>query len=70
MGRFQKPKENAQSINKPTGIKPMKVSQVAHIVDKNSRTIAKICQLLEISQRHPNPQAIDIDGHISKKIGK
>lgn len=69
MVRFQKGKENAQTVNKPKA-KPMKVAEIAHVVDKNSRTIAKICQLLEIMQRHPKPEEIDVDGHVLKKIGK
>eukprot|EP01041_Mallomonas_annulata_P000311 gene311-567_t len=47
----------------------LKLTDAAHLVDKNSRTIIKLFQLLEVSQS-PGAAVVDCDGAISRRIEK
>jgi hypothetical protein len=48
MGRYPKGFTAQVAKNQKQGpvVKPKKIHEIAHIVDKNSKTLAKICQLL------------------------
>jgi phage regulator Rha-like protein len=62
-------KKSKQDVNSSNKQSLMKSNEAAHMVDKNSRTIVKILQLIELNQR-AGAQENDKDGLIIKKIEK
>jgi len=52
MGRGRTPRKHTPRAvaNAETEAGKLKISQAAHLVEKNSRTITKICQLLQLAE--------------------
>ena len=50
--------------------KELNLTQASHLVDKNSRTMVKLCQLLEVQKKDDTNDKIDKDGILSRRIEK
>lgn len=65
MGRTRKNKDVAKSVE----LLRARPTEAQRLVDKNSRTLAKLVQLLEVAQR-PGAEAVDKDGVVMRYVDK
>lgn len=65
---FTSKKNAKKSECAPSGRREMNLTEAAHLTDKNSRTIVKLCQLLEV-QKKEALSVVEI-GQLSRRIEK